>query len=893
MRPEHWLFTIPLRLRSLFRWAQADQELDDELRDHLERKTEEYVAKGLATDEARRRARLDLGGMEQTKEKCRDARRVNRIQDLIQDLRYGVRMLRKSPGLTAVAVLTAALGIAANVTVFSVIDGLFLRSVPAKNPGRLVRIVAPENDGEGLFSIPEFAYLRDHAKTVEELTAHYSTAPLYISANGETGEVTGAVVSTSYFSLLGLQPFLGRFFTNGEDSVPDHDAVAVLGYGFWQRIYGGDSGVIGKTFLINSHSFTIVGIMPPEFHGTEIGGTPLEIWIPAMMIHVGYRHCDGFQPSCTILAILARLKPGISAAQAQTEIAILMQQLRSSNSAFDERYGASVTPAVGITTDRGRNYFLALARLLATIGGLLLLIVCANLGGLLVARGTARGTEIAMRLALGAGRGRIVRQLITESLLLAFAGGFLGLLLSTWTSRLLVNFYSLDDEGYRHLLDVQPNAAIVLYSIAVTAAAGVLFGLLPALQASRTDLNETLKGAAATVTTTKKLSRNGLAVLQVAFSLALLVGAELLARSDAFIQSGRNIDLHHVLGLRLPVSLIHYPRDKAYTFKKDVVRRLRELPGVESVSLAKGQGLVWHFGSRGGDRATLPGKTYAKPGDEPMVAAKPIAPDYFATLKIPFVSGRDFNDSDKPGSPLVTIVNETFARQITGNRLPLGKTVLIDDKPYEIVGLVKDAQMRSAVELPLPVAYLPFWQDDTLLEARMCIRVAGDPAAALPMVRKAIASIDPEVPVTEAMPLMDQVRGAYKDTRIANAVLSCAALLALILSTMGLYGVVSYEVTRRTKEIGVRTALGARPQDVAHLFLRQGFRIVLTGVLFGGGLAFATTRFLGAWLFGVGSADALSFGVATAVLLAATVTAAYLPARRAMQVDPMVALRYE
>ncbi len=701
------LRNITSGLRSLFRKEEVDRELDEELRAYQEMAAEEKMKQGMSRREAQRAVRLERGSIDVTKEIVRTGRWESFVETCWQDLRFAARILRKNPGLTLVAVLTAALGIAANVTVFSVIDGLFLRSVPAKNPERLVRIVAPENDGEGLFSIPEFAYLRDSAKTVEELTAHYSTAPLYVSANGETGEVTGAVVSSSYFSLLGLQPRLGRFFTNGEDSVPDRDAVAVLGYGFWQRIYGGDSGVIGKTFLINSHSFTIVGIMPPEFHGTEIGGTPLEIWIPAMMIHVGYRHCDGFQPGCTILAILARLKPGTSAAQAEAEIATLMQQLRSSNSAFDERYGASVTPAIGITRDRGRDYFLALARL-----------------------------QIAMRLALGAGRGRIVRQLLTESLLLAFAGGFLGLLLSIWTSRLLVNFYSLDDEGYPHLLDVQPNAAIVLYSIAVTAAAGVLFGLLPALQASRTDLNETLKGGAATLTTTRKFTRTALAALQVAFSLALLVGAGLLARSDAFIQSGRNIDLHHVLGLRLPVSLIHYPPDKAYTFKEEVVRRLRELPGVESVSLAKGQGLVWHFGGRGGNRATMPGKTYAKPADEPIVAAKPIAPDYFATLKIPFVSGRDFNDSDKPGSPLVTIVNETFARQITGNRLPLGQTVLIDDKPYEIVGLVKDAQMRSAVELPLPVAYLPFWQDDTLLEARMCIRVSGDPAAALPLVRK-------------------------------------------------------------------------------------------------------------------------------------------------------------
>jgi putative ABC transport system permease protein len=484
-----------------------------------------------------------------------------------------------------------------------------------------------------------------------------------------------------------------------------------------------------------------------------------------------------------------------------------------------------------------------------------------------------------------------VRQLLTESLLLASAGGAVGFLLSTWMSQLLVSFYSVDDEGYRHLFDVRPDATVLLFSLAVTAAAGVLFGLLPALQAGRINLNVSLKGGGDALGSRRRLSRTALAAVQVAFSLALLVGAGLLARSAAFIQSGANMDLRHVLGLRLPVSLIHYPPDKAYAFKQEVVRRLRALPGVESVSLAKGQGLVWTPGQ--GARATLPGKAYAKREEEPRIAAKPIAPDYFATLRIPFVSGRDFNDSDKPGSPRVTIVNETFARQITASRLPLGQTVFIDDKPYQIVGLVKDAQLRSAVEGPLPVAYVPFWQDETLLEARMCIRVAGGPAAALPMVRKAIAAVDPEVPVTEAMPLMDQVRGAYTDARVASAVLSCAASLALILTAMGLYGIVSYEVSRHTKEIGVRMAIGAGTRDVVQLFLRQGLVVLLTGVFFGGILALATTRLLGAWLFGVGSGDPASFGVATAVLLAATVTAAYLPARRATRVDPMVALRYE
>ena len=876
-------------LRRLFRKGRSEGELDEELRGFLQMAAEEKIRQGMSRKDALRAVRLERGNVEVAKEIVHAAGWESFVETLWQDLRYGARMLRKNPGLTSVAVLTTALGIAANVTVFSVVDALFLRSVPAKNPERLVRIQAPENDGGGYFSVPEFSYLREHSKTVEDLTTHYSTAPLYISANGETGEVQGAVVSSSYFPLLGLRPYLGRFFTPGEDSVADRDAVSVLGYGFWQRIYNGDSNVLGKTLLINGHTFTIVGVMPPDFHGVEIGGMPNEIWIPAMMVRVGYRHCDGFQPSCTILSIMGRLKPGTSMPKAQAEIAALLQQLRASDSTFDQRIGASVTPATGMSENR--EYNLMLVRLLAAIAVVLLLIVCANLGGLLVARGTARRGEIAMRLALGAGRGRIVHQLLTESLLLALAGGAGGFLLSTWTSRLLVNFYSVDDEGYKHLFDVRPDATVLLFSLAVAAAAGLLFGLLPALQASRTDLNDALKGGGGTVGASRKSSRTALATVQVAFSLALLVGAGLLARSAAFIQSGSNMDLRHVLGLRLPVSLIHYPPDKARTFKQEVVRRLRGLPGVQSVSLAKGQGLIWNPWPSA--RATLPGKTYTKPEEEPRIAVKPIAPDYFATLRIPFVSGRDFNNSDKPGSPPVTIVNETFARQIAANRLPLGQTVLIDAKPYQIVGLVKDAQMRSSIEGPLAVAYVPFWQDETLLEARMCIRVAGDPAAALSMVRRAIASIDPEVPVTETMPLMDQVRGAYTDARVASAVLSCAAFLALILSVMGLYGVVSYEVGRRTKEIGVRTALGARPHDVLRLFLRQGFGVVLTGALFGGGLALATTRLLGAWLFGVGSADPLSFGVATAVLLAATVTATYLPARRALLVDPMVALRYQ
>lgn len=889
MRPEHWLYMLPLRLRSLLRRDDVERELDEELRYHVEQKTEKFVALGMAPEEARRAAIREFGGVELSKENCRDARRVNFFQDLLQDLRYGIRTLRKSPVLTAVAVTTIALGIAANVTVFSFVDALFLRSVPAKEPRRLVRILAPENDGEGRFSYPEYAYLRDHAKTLESLAAHYSTAPLYVRANGETGEMQGAVVSSSYFPMLGLRPYMGRFFSSEEDAVPDRDEVAVVGYGLWQRIYSGAPSVLGQTLVINGKSFTIIGVTPPDFHGVEIGGTPNEIWIPTAMVRAGYRYCDGLQPSCTILALMGRLKPGARIPEARAEIGGLLRRLQTVATGYDERLGVSVEPAMGISGNR--EYFAVLARLLMTIGGALLMIVCANVGGLLIARGASRGAEIAMRTALGAARGRIVRQLLTESLLLAGAGGAFGAVLSLWTGKLLAGFYSVDSEGYRHLLDVRVDARVVLYSFAVTVSTGVLFGLLPALQGSRVDLISALRSGGSSIGLGRRQSRNLLVVLQVALSFALLAGAGLLVRSAARIESGTNMDVRGVLGLRLRPQLLHYSPAKAQVFTREAVRRLRELPGVESVSLAKGQGLVWGAGLR--TRMALPGRSYPKPEDEPVISFKQIAQDYFATLKIPFITGRDFNDSDRPGSPPVAIVNETLASRVAPDKLPLDQTILIEDKPYQIVGVVKDAQVRNAVEGPLPVAYLPFWQDEALIEARMCIRVTGDPAAALPMIRKTIASIDSEVPVTETMPLIEQVRGAYTDARVARAVLGCAALLGLLLSAMGLYGVISYEVSKRTKEIGVRMALGASRERVIRLFLWQGVGMILLGSLIGVVLALATTRLLASWLISVQATDPASFFVAAAVLLGVTLVAICIPARRAMRVDPMVALRYE
>jgi len=865
------------------------EDLGQAIREHIEVETQDNIERGMSPEAARYAALRKFGNITRVQEETRETWSVVWLDRLMQDIRYGLRILRHSPGFTAIALLTIALGVAANVSVFSFADALFLRTVPAKDPAGLVRITAPEPQGGSYFSYPEYAYLRDHTTTLEAIVAHYSTAPLYVTANGETGEVQGAVVSSGYFSILGLRPYLGRFFAPDDDSVPDRDAVAILGFGFWQRIYGGDPNIAGKFVSINGKPFEIVGVMPRDFQGVEIGGMPNEIWIPTMMLRTGYRGC-GFEPDCTFLEVMGRLAPGKTASEARAEIATLMQQLQSSGQGFDQRTGVSVEPAIGVW-GRSRDYFRMVVRLLTAIGGLLLVIVCANLGGLLVARGTARQSEIAMRLALGAGRRRIVRQLLTESLLLASMGGALGLVFSLWTSRLLIGFYSVDDEGYRHLFDIRPDASVIVYSIAIALAAGVLFGLLPAWQASRADLNSILKSGGGAQASGRSRTRSILVTVQVALSLALLIGAGLLAASASRLDSAANMDLRRVLGLRLRPQLLAYAPARAHEFTSAVLRCLRKLPGVESVSLAKGQGLVWHANLH--VRMASPGTTYAKPEDEPRVNEKQVAPDYFATMRIPFLGGRDFNDRDRAGAPLVAIVNESLARQLSPSGLPLDRIVLFDDKPYQIVGIVKDAELRSVFDAPIPVVYRAYWQDDTLVDARMCVRVAGDPSSALPMVRSAIAAIDSNVPVTETMPLLDQVRGAYTNTRVAGAVTACAALLALLVSALGLFGVISYEVGRRTREIGIRLAVGAQPRQIVTLFVRDGLAMVIAGCVAGAILALATTRLLGAWLVGIRPHDPLTFCAAVAALLVVGVLACYIPARRALAVDPMVALRHE
>lgn len=807
---------------------------------------------------------------------------------LCQDLRFALRMFLRAPGFTSIAVITIALGMAANVTVFSFIDALFLKELPVKDPSRLVRIFGTaQNKEHREFSFSEFANLRDHATTMDQLVTHYSTAPFYVNANNQAAEVQGAVVSANYFPTLGVAPYLGRFFTAQEDAVPDRDAVAVIGYGLWNSWFGADPTVLGKTMRINSRAFQIIGVAPANFRGTEVGVSPNEIWIPAMMLRTGYRWCDAIRDDCTTLSILGRLKPGKSVQQAGAEMAALAGQFAAAHRGMDVSDGAWATPAIGAQLGTGNKR--RVAQLLSVTAIALLLIACVNLAGLLTARGDARAKEIALRLSLGAARGRILWQMLTESVLLAAVGGALGLVLSLWTNQLLIGFYTTDSEGYAQWFDMSLDLRTVLYAGGLAMLTGILFGMLPAFQAARQDTAPVLKGEVDS--SSSHGGRNVLVTCQIALSLALLVAAGLLARSVTNIEGAQAFEPRHVALLRLRPRLVGYAPERAQAFQREVVRKLESLPGVISVSLKSGPGFVWLGGSQ--LQMSLPGQEPAQADRARTVLCQGITSRFFATLSIPFIQGRDFDDHDQIGSAPVTIVSESLAGELWPGESALDRAIVLENKTYRVIGVVKDAGVRSIGEPKVPMAYISYWQDAGSTDSRTCIRVAGDPESALGRIKAAIASVDSNVPITEAMPMIAQVRGVFTNVRVARSVLFCASGLALLLSGIGLYGVLAFVVGRCTREIGIRMAIGARPWEVMALFLKQGLTLAVIGS--GGGLvlALATTRLLSAFLYGVAVSDPASFLVGAVVLLVVALGATYLPSRRAARVDPMVALRHE
>jgi predicted permease len=839
------------------------------------------------------------------------------LDSLLQDLRFAARVLRKSPGFTAIAVLTLALGIGANTAIFTIFDAVLLQSLPVREPSRLVLFTDDLSEGTytgdppghrwETFSVEVSDYLRKQPLPFESLAAFRSgedTVTVRLadspSANGPAERVSAHLVSGNYFSTVGVEASLGRTLGPGDEQ-PNAAPVAVASYGYWKQRLRGDPTVIGKIVHLNGFAFTIVGVTPPEFFGERIRHSP-DFWMPLV-----------FQPQIELLPsylertdaywlrLIGRLSAGATRAQAQAATTAALQQFltdKEGSKLTDARkrdIGRShvelVDGAGGISWLRFR-YSQPLHILLAVVA-MVLLIACANVGNLLLSRAAARRTEISVRLALGGSRVRLIRQLLTESILLAALGAACGLLLAHWASNVLFTLVAGNSPIKPHL-----NASVLAFTVVITLIAGVLFGLAPAFSAGRTDLLASLKTGMRNMTGDRKKvsAAHSLIVAQIAISLVLLVGANLLARSLLNLEKQPlGFDQDHVLLVGISPRMANYKPENAAGLYRRLYDRLSALPGVHAATLARYSPMS---GSSSTNNFSIQGRA-DKPGEDMLVENILVGPSYPETMAMPLLQGREVSLQDSPGTPKVAMVNEAFVRAYFSEQTPLGRRFDIG-KPkntgeYEIVGVLRDAQFHDVKEKIKPAVFPAMMQDttQTALSGGIIIRAAGDPASMVPTVRQAVADVDPNLPVTGTRTLSSQIASTFDVERVAAELVGFFGGLALLLACVGLYGVVAQSVSRRASEIAVRMALGARRGDILWMVLRNTLTLLAIGLIIGIPAALAATRLLQSQLYGVGVADAPSFAIAAVILASVTALAGLLPARRATTVDPMVALRYE
>ena len=889
MRPEHWLYTIPLRLRSLFRRTQTDLQLDDELRDHLERATEQYIARGMTRSEAHRRARLDLGGIEQTKEQCRDARRVNRIQDFIQDLHFGLRMLRKNPGFTAIAVITLALAIGANTAIFSAVYAVLIKPLPFKDASRLVFILkknVPRGWSRNPISPTEILAWRDQTEVFEDFAA-YTESSCVLTGAGEAEEDPCETITSNFFPLLGEVPYRGRGFTSEEDKAGTPGAV-ILSYGLWQRRFGGDENVIGRSITLNGVSHEVVGVMPANLshlYASPYGSVP-GMWVSGIGLAADHSWNDYFG--------VARLKPGSTVALAGMQMDTVSMRLekvypdlagwRAQVMSFRSNSSADTRPALLV---------------LVAATAFVLLIACANVANLLLARGARRADEFAIRNALGASQGRLVWQLLTESAVICLAGGIVGVLLA---SGLCKGLAGLAPET---LLRAAPdlaagtmNARVLGFALLTLIATTFLFGLAPALQSAKPKVIETLKeaGRSSLQSPQSRRFRNALVVSEIALALVLLVGAGLMVRTLAdLIHVNLGFNPKNVLTLRAPLSGDRYkePESRAQ-FWEHVVASVEALPGIEAASASRGIPITgW-----AGQFFTTADNPNPPAGHVPDANYVIVGPDYFRTMQIPLRRGRLFNDHDTQSGERVVIVNEKLAQTAWPGQDPLGKQLRVgDDAPWlSVIGVAGDVLSQGAEwgihsEMYLPLGQYPWLQGPQHLVVRTSASVK--PESVTRAVVEQIHRIDKDVPVTDVETMEQITLESIAEQRMVMALLVSFAGLALALSTLGIYSVLSYSTAQRTREIGVRMALGAERGSVLRLVVGGGVGLAGLGLAIGIAAALLLTRLMTDLLYGVRATDPLTFVGVSAVLGASSILACYLPARRATKIDPMVALRYE
>ena len=879
--------------RNLFHRSRVEAELDDELRSYRDLLVAEKVRMGMEPGRAKRAAALELGGLDQVKEAVRDVRTGAWLQDLGRDLRYAARALRKRPGFTAVATGILALGIGGIAALASLVYALFEARLPFPDAGRLVHVYQSHPGRTEYFELSyvDYRYYREHARSFASLAAHY-TAPLHFVNGNESAAITGSVASPNLFETLGLAPVRGRFFNRDEGVVPGRDPVTVISYRLWQTRFAGSPDVLGRVIRLNGASFTIVGIAPPELVGVALGKAEVSLWIPSSMFRVGYQYCDGLAPGCNIVNLIGRLAPGVRVADAQAELATLARRLEAANPKTNRGLGVVVKPARGADPAR-REESGRILTLLGAAVSVVLLIVCANLAGLLLARNLARARELALRLSLGASRVRVVRELLAESLLLALIGGTLGIGVALLCNAAILDFYRFSYSGAPAFFRLGLDPAVLGVTLAVTLATVLAFGLGPALRASRTDLLATMKNEGPSPGAGRSRLRDGLVVLQVALSLVLVVDATLLIRSLRHIYQGESFDPSRVVIVRLRPTLAGYDAERARAFQVEVHRRLEATPGILSASPAAIPA-IWADNTI---NVWPPNDPPADPSQATRFPANRVGPRFFNTLGVHLLSGRDFDARDVAGAPAVVIVSQAMVQRYWPGRSALGRQLVVDGVPSEVIGVVPNLHYRTAGQAAEPFVYRSYWQgspgDSRSTESRTHILVAGDPHRMLQEIRRVIAGVDPDMPVSEEQTLVDRLAYEFQPVRVAGTLLGGFGAVALFLSGFGLFGVLAFRVTERTREIGVRMALGAGPGQVARLVLRRGVVLTLAGSALGVVVALASVRLLRTLLYGVPPGDPPAFLAASLLLLVVGVAASWLPARRAIRLDPLLALRHD
>ena len=825
------------------------------------------------------------------------------MNGFLADLRYGARQLMRAPGFTVVAVLTLALGIGANTTVFSLLNAALFRQVDAPQPSRLVWLVGTSDDRSRFRSL-SFPEYREHAArdSVFSGLMTYQDVPLSLGSGGEPERVTGLLVTGNYFAVLGIRPALGRVFLPDEDRTLGTHPVAVLGYNLWSRRFGADSTILGRAIVLNGRSFSVIGVAPKGFFGIDLGQQG-DVWLPMAMIGQAWPGNANLLDArnYTWLRAVGRLRPGVSMDQARLAAGATGQALAREWPETLEHTSASIEPLAGGLDPNNRNEAFPVFMLLMAVPGMVLLIACSNAANLLLARASGRQREIGVRLALGASRGRLIRMLVAESLLLGTAAGLLGMLTSYWLTSIVSALGQVPAEVNNV---IEPDGRVLAFTMTLGILTGLVFGLAPAIGATRPALVPALKGEGIAGGRFRRSRLVNLFVAaQVSASLVLLVVAGLLLRTLA---KATRVDIgfspQHGAVASFDLIVQGYDRPRRDVFYQELLQRVRALPGVTAASLTSEMPLSGRMTgaavlTEGEDPGPGAAPSNARPRNGRQVYLSTVFPAFFHTLGVALIAGRDFTDRDDASAPGVVIVNETLAAQLWPGQSPLGKRLRFtgpNERLLEVVGVAHDGKYDDLTERPQAYLYLPraqqmrFAADMTLL-----LRTAGDAGPILPVLRSVIREMDRNLPIYHVRTLEEHVRLRLDKQRGASALLGAFGALALILATLGLYGVMAYAVAQRTREIGIRIALGATQHGVLGMVVGEGMKMAAAGIVIGLALSAALTRFIARFLYGVTATDLATFVAVAALLTAVAAAASFIPARRATRVDPVVALRSE